>query len=412
MENKSGRTILAAHIAVLGFLAGTQTHAADAQEQRGQAAKEDALLQRLAKSDARAAALQARIDALEKQLQSLQAAVTTGAGSAPRMQAAVAPAAPQPAPKLAQAAPPPAPATSAPASGAKTSSRSGAGSFEVDEEAAQRALERTLTQSGALLLPARTIELTPSLSYQRTEQNGQVFATALSPATGTAIPVLANQQIRRSEYLASLGLRAGLPYNAQLEIGLPYQWVRSTQVAPGSDTSSSGRGVGDITVGLAKTITRESGWRPDLIGRLTFTNGNGKRSDGSVPLSGGFRALQAEVVALKRQDPLAFVASAFYSHSWEEDGLRPGDGTGFTLAALLAASPATSLQFGLAQIHKDKQEQNGIKVPGSEQTYGIATIGASSVLSRDVTLVTRLGIGLGSDAPKYNFSVAVPILFR
>jgi hypothetical protein len=79
---------------------------------------------------------------------------------------------------------------------------------------------------------------------------------------------------------------------------------------------------------------------------------------------------------------------------------------------VLAASPATSLQFGFSQVYRREQENNGLKISGSDQTYGIVSVGASSVLSRDVTLLTQVGIGVGNDAPKYSFSVAVPILFR
>lgn len=318
-----------------------------------------------------------------------------------------------PAATVAQASPPSAPAPAPSSKSSASTPRSGPGSFEVDEEAAQRALERTLTQAGALLLPSRTVEVTPSFTYRRAEMTTAVPATITTAGASTPTLVLANRRTRRNENTARVDVRVGMPFNTQMELGLPYNHVRSSQVSDlGTATSANGSGVGDVTLGVAKTLTRESRWRPDVIGRLTYNFGNARRQDGNVPLLGGYRQVQAELVAIKRQDPLAFIAGTFYSRVFEEDSIKPGDAAGLSVAAVLAASPATSLQFGFSQIYRQKQELNGVKRAGSDQTYGVINLGASSVLSRDLTLVTQVGIGVGNDAPEYTFTVSLPILFR
>jgi hypothetical protein len=384
-------------LALLGVALASASHAAETPAQK----HERQLLERLAKSDAQTAILQRRIDALEQRIQELRANIEDNEKAQLR-------------PAVAQA-PAPSPAPSKPASNApKPAASSAPGKFEVDEEAAQRALERTLTQAGALLLNAGTYELTPSFTYKRNEFTTPALLSTTNQATGASDLLLGNQRIRRNEMTAELGFRAGLPYQAQFEASLPYNYTRSSQLTDlsPSNVKENANGMGDVTIGIAKTLLRESGWRPDLIGRVSYNFGNGKRREGTVDLGGGFRQLQGEFVAIKRQDPLAFVASAFYAKSFEDDGIKPGNAMGFSLSALLAASPATSLQFGFSQIYRQEQELNGVTVNGSDQTYGIATIGASSVLSRDTTLITRIGIGLGNDAPKYSISVALPILIR
>lgn len=353
------------------------------------------LTERLERSEARAAALQQQLDALERRVQTLGAAPPAAAPSRPSTQA-------QTTPSGSPAQPP------SSKNNRTASAHSAPGTFEVDEEAAQRALERTLTQSGALLLPTGTVEITPSFSYQRQESNTPALVAGTTSGTAT----LVNQQTRRSEYIASLGLRAGLPFATQLELDLPYNRVRSSIVSTGAETSNNGSGMGDVTLGVAKTLIHEGGWKPDLIGRLSYNFGNGKQQDNNVQLLGGYRQATAELVALKRQDPLAFVVSGFYSKAFEEDAIKPGAAGGLSLRAVLAASPATSLQLGFSQIRRQEQEFNGRKIPGSDQTYGLATFGASSVLARDLTLVTQFGIGLGNDAPKYSINLALPILFR
>lgn len=350
---------------------------------------EKELVQRLERSEARAVSLQQRLDELERRIQAL------GAGPSPQ----------------AQAAPRPGPASSPPPGtpGNRTAAARGApGAFEVDEEAAQRALERTLTQSGALLLPTGTFEFTPRIAYQHSEQDG----ASIVPTTAGAA-ALVNSQIRTSQLTTSLDFRTGLPFGTQLELSLPYSFTRrSVANSLPSETSDSGRGIGDITVGLAKTLVRERRWIPDLIGRLNYNFGNGKKQADGVALGGGYRQMEAEFVALKRQDPLAFVASTFYNRVFEDDSIKPGDLAGISLQTILAASPATSLQLGFSQLRRQEQEFRGSKIGGSDQTFGLFTVGASSVLSRDLTLVTQIGLGLGNDAPKYSFTVALPILFR
>ena len=384
-------------LALLGAALASASHAAETPDQK----RERQLLERLAKNDAQTAILQRRIDELEQRVQELRANIAEDEKAQLRPAVAVAQA---PAPS------PPKPASNAPSPAARSSAP---GTFEVDEEAAQRALERTLTQAGALLLNTGTYELTPSFTYKRTEFTSPTLLSTTNSATGAPDLLLGSQRTRRNEMTAELGFRAGLPFQTQFEASLPYNYTRSSQLTDlSASTSANGNGMGDVTIGIAKTLARESGWRPDLIGRVSYNFGNGKRLDGTVDLGGGFRQLQGELVAIKRQDPLAFVASAFYGKTFEEDGIKPGNAMGFSLSALLAASPATSLQFGFSQVYRQKQELNGVTVNGSDQTYGIATIGASSVLSRDLTLITRVGIGLGNDAPKYTLSVALPILIR
>ncbi|MDH3281331.1 MAG: SPOR domain-containing protein, partial [Gammaproteobacteria bacterium] len=184
--------------------------------------------------------------------------------------------------------------------------RGAPGSFEVDEDAAERALERTLTEEGALLLPAGRAEIDPSFTFLRREQDSPLFADVDGDL------VLTNQQVQRNEAAARVDVRLGLPWNAQLEFGLPYNFVDETRVADlgpaGRITESNdGNGLGDLSIGFAKTLLRESGARPDLLARFTYDTDSGDQTDGGVALDGGFNELRGELVALKRQDPLAFV---------------------------------------------------------------------------------------------------------
>jgi hypothetical protein len=370
--------------------------------------REQELRRRLAQNDVYLSALQQRAEPLESRLEALDG-TAAGATKTPALMAVAG----QPQ-RVAQASPP-ASSSSPPVADTQrpTAAPSAPGAFVVDEEAAQRALERTLTRSGALLLPAGTVELAPRFSYARSEHSSPFFSVVTDPRTSTTGLVLARQKTRRNEVTGSIGLKIGLPLESELEAVMPYTHVRSSEVDDfRSSSSARSSGWGDFTIAVAKTLVHEKGRRPDLVGRLTYNPGRGRQQDGIAGFNSGYRQAQAELVALKRQDPLAFTASAGYTKVYEENSVKPGDAASVTFGATLAASPATSLQLGFSQIYRKEQELNGVTARGSDRTYGIVTLGAASVVSRDVTLLTQVGIGLGNDAPKYSLSFTLPILFR
>jgi hypothetical protein len=357
------------------------------------------LERQLAARDALIAKLQAQENDLERRLNALGIPKTAVTQAAPTSEV--------PPPRVAEAQA--APAQHAPAAAGKPAS--GPGSFSVDVEAAQRALERNLTQTGALLLPAGQMDFEPSLAFVRREVSSPSYYLL------GANLVVAPQQAKRDEITGSLALKAGLPWDAQLELGLPYTYVHQSLL---TDLGSAGRftasanasGLGDFSVGLAKTLTRERGWHPDLIGRLTYVVGNGDRITSGIAMPAGNPAAQVQLVALKRQDPLAFVGSLSYQKTFEKDHIRQGDQAGFSVGTMLAASPQTSLQFSFSQTFAQKLEIDGVKVPGSEQTIGLFNVGASSVLSKNVMFNTLLSMGLSNDAPKYAIQFTLPIRFN
>ena len=107
----------------------------------------------------------------------------------------------------------PGPASAAPPAGptqqAARSNPTAPGQFEVSEDDADRALERTLVATGNLLVPAGFAEAEPLFSYTRRES-----------------PFLIVSQQNRNEFAWALDLRLGLPWESQFEIGVPYNLVQ------------------------------------------------------------------------------------------------------------------------------------------------------------------------------------------
>jgi hypothetical protein len=283
------------------------------------------------------------------------------------------------------------------------------GAIEVTEEKVERALERALVQVGALLLPVGTAQIGPNFSYVRQEVDTPVFLTQEGEQ------FLAADEVRRDSLEASLTLFAGLPFDSQLELDVPYQYSNESTVtrvrfAARLEEERDASGFGDVSVGLAKTLLREGDWWPDLIGRVQWDTNSGETEDG-ISLGTGFHEIRGSLTAVKRQDPLVFVGGVSYETTFERSGVDPGAEFGFSIGTVLAASPETSLRFFLNQTFINEVELDGREIPGTDQAIGTFTFGVSSILAARVLFDITAGIGLTEEAADYFVNVSLPIRF-
>ncbi len=298
-----------------------------------------------------------------------------------------------------------------PASDAKATEQRAPGEVVVDEDAAERALERSLTEAGALLLRPGRVEIEPSFSYARNEDATPIFVSSGGST-------FSGEQERNVDSLTGdLSVRLGLPWKSQLEVGIPYRWrnvenVTNVGFSPVGTSSQTGAGLGDFRVGVAKTLLREGIWRPDLIGRVTWDTDTGQDSDDGVSLGGGFNEIRGSLTAVKRQDPMAFVAGLSYEHTFENDNIEPGDTVSFNFGGFIALSPETSLRLLVIADFQQETEVSGSAIDGSDQTIGTFVVGGSTLLSPGVLLDLSAGIGLTDDADDFSVTLSMPIRFN
>lgn len=287
--------------------------------------------------------------------------------------------------------------------------KSSPGEFAVDELAAERALDRSLVQAGALLLPFRQMEIQPFFNYIRREDD---FPSFVANDLGQLIGVR-TADIQRNEFDTGLFFRAGLPYESQLEFRLPARIVDQTTIIPQgaadvNETSHTGAALGDISVGIAKTLLREDGWLPDLVGRFTWDSGSGQLTDNNVFMGTGFNEFRTSLTALKRQDPLAFTGRFDYQTTLKKNDIERGDQYSFSLGASLAASPYTSLSLSLQQTWREKTQIANINAPGSNEPLSIMNFGLTTRVSRKLFFIVNGGIGLTDASPDYLINVSLP----
>jgi hypothetical protein len=351
------------------------------------------LLQKeLAKRDAVIIDLQNRVRALEAERNGASRGTETGAEAAPvKKPDAGAPA-------------------SAPAS-TPAGQAAGGGGLKIDALAAERALERSLVQEGARLLRPGQIEVYPGFTFSRYESD---FPTAVKSGNDTFIG-----EVKRTlnVYDPRADIRMGLPFNSQLEIGLPSRVVNAglgttVGAAVQSATEQSGAGFGDMQIGLAALLAGEKSWRPNVVGRLVWITGSGAAIDNGVSLGGGNSGLATQLSAYWRRDPVVFLMSGGYAHYFEGSGILPGDNIDFSQGVALAVSPETALIFSFDQSYMKAFKRNGTELPGTDRLSSIFSFSTSTILGRGLFLRLSAGVGLTRDSPGYQFGVSLPFRFR
>jgi hypothetical protein len=370
---------LASHIiaatALAALLAGTAQaetpHSAEIERLRAQIEQRDAVIDQLLR----------RVEALERHLPGLAAGDPPGQSES----AALTP----------TTRPEPSPPAQAQAPGGR-----GPGAFEVDPEAAERALERTLVERGALLLSPGQAEIAPRFTFRRDDDSTPVIVTRDGEAA------LATSDRRRDTLEGRIDLRLGLPFESQLELGLPFRHVFETDAVridlqPHDATRRSGGGLGDMRLAVAKTLLREEGWRPDLVGRFAWHAPTAQRRAGGVALGGGFHGFEGELVAVKRLDPMVFVASGSATTFLRRYRIEPGNQYAVSLGTFLAASPETSIRMLLQQVYVNETRIAGQRLPGSNRLAAAFTAGASVILGARTLLDVAGDIGITEDAPDY-----------
>ena len=227
-------------------------------------------------------------------------------------------------------------------------------------------------------------------------------------------PTLRKFDLRRNDYGTSLSARVGLPFNAQFEVTVPYRIVTQTiltsdELNAPHEARRSASMIGDISTGIAKTLLRDQGGGPDVIGRVVWNAGNGRDASNDIQIGDGFKKLRTEVAITKRDDPMVFSGTLSYESTFKKNAFKPGDQLGVSLSALLAASPDTSLSVGLDQTFSKKNRVHGIDITGSDQVSSMLLLGATSFLSSRTLLSLTVGKGLTPGTPDYLINVALPL---
>lgn len=279
-----------------------------------------------------------------------------------------------------------------------------------------QALSQTLLDRGGLVLAPWQSEVILSASYSNRVVQGLALVQ-----TPEGIPTVADQRLREDQIRGSLGLRLGLPLASQIDVQLPYNWIRRARaLGDGTTTRNIGSGVGDVDVALSHQFLTEKDRRPAVIGGVSWRFRTG-RDPFRIPVSSvatgsGSDELRGRVTVVKSSDPLVFFGTLSYAHNFpahEPVGtVQIGDSIGLQLGMALALNPDTSMTFGLNQDFRGRTRLDGQFIAGTDTQSSSLQIGVGRNLTPNLLFDVSLGVGLTRDAPDYVFQISLPFRFR
>lgn len=283
------------------------------------------------------------------------------------------------------------------------------GGSDEDQDSAQRALERTLVISGALLVPYGQFEVQPGFSYFRYSAQDSILTQQGS------LLKLNSLYSNTDMMLGSAFLRLGLPLDAQLEAYVPYESIGRNLVSRNGSqidafASSAVSGFSDVRVGLAKTLLTERNWWPDVIARITWNSNTGQYPHQS-PIGLGYHELAGSLTVSKRQDPLVFYGTVSYQAPLTSGNRSPGDILGVTIGTILGASPETSMRFFINQNFVSNSSLNGQTLSGTYGNISTLNIGGSTVLGKGFFMDLTAGVGLTRESPDYTVGTSFAYRF-
>jgi uncharacterized coiled-coil protein SlyX len=347
----------------------------------------------LAEKDRALAAMQRRMDHLEQKVSALEQGQTPASSAADRP------------------AQPPSDGQASSGPGARIGARTTASGDAAELEEESRALERALVVTGGLLLPRGAFEIQPTAEYAFARTRGLEIMPSASGAVALAV-----QDVRSQSVAFGATARMGLPLRSQFELSVPlvYQHIKSN--TGGVVRSTGATGLGDLQATLSKQILPDRGWRPGLIGSVSYKTPTASSKLVNLGASTlGFEGVGIGLTAVKRHDPLVFFGG--YSHvAYQADRrsgvkIKPGDIDSVHLGGILAVSPDVSLRMQFLVEHSREFKQNGQRQAGLGFTAGIVSFGGSMSLSETTVLDIELGAGVTQGSPDFTAAVSLPIRF-
>ena len=313
-----------------------------------------------------------------------------------------------------------------------------------------------------VLTPRGSLVLEPSL------QTGYYANDRVALIGYTVIPAiligrLDVRQVKTTSVTAALAARYGVANRFELELKVPYMYIRGdtvsreifTGAAQDSVFSADGNGLGDIELTARYQLPNSGADRPFYVLWLRYKTRTGKdlfevttdcvtrcgaNATGTglpleLPTGSGFASLQPGVTWMYASDPVVFFGSLSYLHNFaREDVSRTtlsgapegfpqttteylgeidaGDILGFNVGVGLALNERAAISIGYDHNIVARSRQNGSDLPGSVRVVlGTLLLGGTYRISDRTSINIALGAGMTRDTPDVTLVARLPIRF-
>ena len=313
-----------------------------------------------------------------------------------------------------------------------------------------------------VLTPRGSLVLEPSLQTGY-YANDRVALIGYTVIPAILIGLVDVRQVKTTSVTAALAARYGVANRFELELKVPYMYIRGdtvsreifTGAAQDSVFSADGNGLGDIELTARYQLPNSGADRPFYVLWLRYKTRTGKdlfevttdcvtrcvaNATGTglpleLPTGSGFASLQPGVTWMYASDPVVFFGSLSYLHNFaREDVSRTtlsgapegfpqttteylgeidaGDILGFNVGVGLALNERAAISIGYDHNIVARSRQNGSDLPGSVRVVlGTLLLGGTYRISDRTSVNIALGAGMTRDTPDVTLVARLPIRF-
>jgi excisionase family DNA binding protein len=209
----------------------------------------------------------------------------------------------------------------------------------------------------------------------------------------------------RRAFTTSLQARVGIFDETEAFVGANYfRETRDTFVGAQTISHSAGGRLGDVRLGVRRTLLKEGPGRPNLIATLFAAVPTGR---GPYAIGGGF-------TLVKSLDPVVLYADASYLRRFNQDfddvtRLVPRDQLIVNVGYALALNDSLSISTSVSGAFSGRT-RFAIGNLRRQDAYSLS-FGLTSWLTKGLYLEPTVGIGLNGPAHNFTFGLTVPYSF-
>ena len=313
-----------------------------------------------------------------------------------------------------------------------------------------------------VLTPRGTLVLEPSLQTGY-YSNDRVALIGYTVIPAILIGLIDVRQVKTTSLSVGLAARYGLANRFELELKVPYMYIRGDTVsreiftgsAQDSVFSADGSGLGDIEMTARYQLPNKGADRPFYVLWLRYksrtgedlfevttdcvtrcvANATGTGLPLELPTGSGFASVQPGVTWLYASDPVVFFGSLSYLHNFARKDVSrttltgapegfpqttteylgevdAGDIIGLNVGVGLALNDRAAISIGYDHNIVQRSQQNGSDLPGSVRVVlGTLMLGGTYRISERTSLNIALGAGMTRDTPDVTLVARLPIRF-
>lgn len=303
---------------------------------------------------------------------------------------------------------------------------------------ARRPEVAVLPEAGGVLTPRGQLVFEPQLEYSHSSTQ-RFFFSGVQIVDAVLIGAIEAEDARRDSFTTALAARYGITDRFEADVRVPFVYRDDIENDPldpdsGLERELTGKGLGDIEVGLHYQLNDGAGGSPYYIANLRgkLTTGEGPfdvdfDADGrqrELPTGSGFYSLEPSITVLYPTDPVVLFGNIGYAFNLPDDvdktiggdlfgEVDPGDSIAVSFGMGFGLSPQTSFSLGYEHnyVLPTDTEVNGATAESDELQVGSFLVGFNYRNSERVSTAVNLAIGATEDAPDVRIGLRTAIAF-